>query len=517
MEDIYTAIAMFFCEQGNSDDKKCNKKTDAILPDDIANHIAIVINDEIHEDKKIVDKLYCDDNDFNQIKINKSPGKNSISFENGSKFIKIQIKDESDPLINEVIVNRILNKLETSENNIFSKYINHCIYNNQDNSILNFGIGEYETLIIEKMDITSLDTMFDNMPDPFPNLNSPTEKSRFSSHQNQYNALLKNIEIFVDRYIDIAKQIGLTHNDMHHNNIVFDNSNQKFKVIDYGRCSINVGNKYNKLICESASKFGLKYDNVRPLFNEVSDNKRLAFYQIVDYNLGYMTDIATICITALPLCGLYYKWPDYFKFNTDNEYFELDINKLPCNESIIKDSLEKGLLFTSLYIFVANRKYYNNALLKEGNKVHIDTLFKSVFWSNGICKNTVYHKVKDDINRIWTSKNIKNKLNEILNDTQASTSGGSPVSSLESSTSGPIISIKSKDDRNQWRKNLSHSMNSVIKTMIFEEFKKIYEKYYYSYRSKHVCPDKSLSNNMKYKQSSVKAYGGKNKLNKLRK
>lgn len=466
MDDIYTAIAMFFTDNYcRSKDRKTKTSEQQIskentIPEDMAAHIAIVINDEIHAEVA-AEKTICSDPDmFANIAQSQHQGKNSMSFTYGDKFVKVQISDQSDPLINEVIVTQILNIVQRDKNRVlFSEYVDHCIYRDCKNRICCTDVKEYETLIIKNMNITSLDSMFDNMPDPFPVV-------KCASHQKQYEGFLKNLEHYMIQYTEVASSVGMTHNDMHHNNIVIDHNTSKFKVIDYGRSSINLDPKYNKLVCNSCSKFGLKVDVVRKLFDKKSSSPRLAFYQIVDYDLGYMTDIATICITVLPLCGVYFDWPSFFTFDTNTEVFTVDPFQFPsCKEKNKLSVIEKGLLFVAIYLIIANEKVFNASMLLQGGKVHIDTLFKTVFWSNGICKNTVYHKIMDDIKNAW------NNPSSINYGSTSRVIGGSPVALAPMN-----VGLRGKNGRKIWRKNLSESMNSVIKRTIMNELSVIARK-----------------------------------------
>ena len=71
----------------------------------------------------------------------------------------------------------------------------------------------------------------------------------------------KYLQNFYDALIIIADYTGFSHNDMHANNIVYDDSKQKFVLIDYGRAFIN------------ESFTDLFKANVTTLFNEFSKTK----------------------------------------------------------------------------------------------------------------------------------------------------------------------------------------------------------------------------------------------------
>lgn len=396
MEDIYKQISVFFSNlfvnpiQGDL--------TQLNVDEDIATTIEIVIADRNVSKTKICKEIICMFTPAFPILADNS-GKNSMSAKiNDKEFIKVQLSDQTDPLINEVIINKIINS--DGSNNLFSRYLRHCIHEGK------------QALITEYMNITSIGVMFDRMPEP----------SDDQHVKNIYSAFLCQLNKFVGAYIDFSKTIGFTHNDMHFGNLVISNS--EIKVIDYGRSCIDksstsIQSSFDKIVQDSCAIYGYNSDIVKDMFpsgDKPSSSKRLAFFQVLDFEYGYMTDIASVCLSVLPLCGSLFTWPECLKFDISSEQFTVDLSKGQNATNIHKyANLYKGVYFLAAYIAASSS---SPSPTTSPVTVHIDKLLQTLFWSNGMCKNTEYHKVKTIVHKNY---------NTIINDGGSTSSSGGRV------------------------------------------------------------------------------------------
>lgn len=376
MEDIYTQIGKFFRNLFYGPTQDALQELG--VNEDIAKNIEIVIADrETMGKDSQTQKRDCTFAYTGALAEN--GGKNSLSFKlDEDRFVKIQLSDQTDPLINEVIINKVINS--DGLNGLFSRYIDHCLYKGK------------QALVTKYMDITSIGEMFDKMPEPS---NDPKVRK-------QYCALLSQLDQFVGAYIKFASTIGFTHNDMHFGNLVIHES--KFKVIDYGRSCLDPTRVkgFENIVKCCCAKYGLNPEVIKGLFptGGSSSSKRLAYFQIVDTKYGYMTDIASLCLMVLPLCGELFEWPECLMFNANTEKFKVDMSKGRNPDTATKyPNLHNGIYFLAAYISTAS---LGSASLGD---VHIDELLSTLFWPNGMCKNTEYHKVKNQVHTLYDTLN----------------------------------------------------------------------------------------------------------------
>lgn len=441
MEDIYTDISNFFRNLFYPPVREAFKELG--VDGDIANNIEIVI--AAREEASInTGDIKCTFVIPNSLTNN--GGVNSMSFKLDDKqFVKIQLSDQTDPLINEVIINQIINQ-NSEQSQLFSKYIDHCICTEPT------GIYEgKQALVTEYMDITTLGEMFETMPLP----------SNDVKVKKQYCAFLNQLDLFVGEYMKVASTIGFTHNDMHMGNVVIHES--KFKVIDYGRSCLNKDKVacFDKILRGSCAKYGLLPEKIKDLFpsplstnTPASSSKHLAYYQIVDFNYGYMTDIASLCFMVLPNCGSLFTWPNCIEFDPMTETFTVQLDKGRNDVQSVKyKNLYEGLYFLAAYITASNVNSSRNPI-----SIHMDEILKTIFWINGICKNTEYHKVKGCVHKLYDD-GLK------LAKGQNSSSGGGGGKGQRGGTTSSLLCARKKRI-----KAYSISTNTIITGLVRQNF-----------------------------------------------
>lgn len=83
---------------------------------------------------------------------------------------------------------------------------------------------------------------------------------------------------YIQRLIDEARQSGLTHNDMHHNNVMYDG--KKLTMIDYGRVMFNIAPPRRPLGTALAKQIEALDSNVQP---HTVENLSLEMHQYVPF------------------------------------------------------------------------------------------------------------------------------------------------------------------------------------------------------------------------------------------
>jgi len=295
-------------------------------------------------------------------------------------FIKVQIKDISDPLINEVIISKILEnyefiKLSATYKKIFPQYQNHCLYpyNGQLCKLM-------QTVAIPK--IISLSEIFKN------NKYKP----------DNMKIIFKSLCDLMTSYIECGKTKGITHNDLHLNNILcsrvddLTNESPKFTMIDFGRSYIKTDG-YNDTT-EDYAKFGLTLAANYPILIENS-------FQIKDTELGYMCDVATLCINILPFYTVNECW---FQYDPATAEITIDIKELSKFILIMNDTtlvFHKGLAWFALAYITRHpsaKPDENNIRIFNRNDYLRTT---DLLFPNGVFIPQNYLKIKEQMCQQW--------------------------------------------------------------------------------------------------------------------
>ena len=294
-------------------------------------------------------------------------------------FTKIQIADLSDPLINEVIYTRVLGDKRKIKlfngTSIFPEYIKHGLIK-----------------IISK--------------NPLQNTLKPfLQTNVIGKGESLYNQILKTpndnnihlvnaVKTLLINYMNNAKDLGMTHNDLHLKNILA-HKDGSLAMIDFGRCYINP----EKLpgpedITDAYAKFN-QMPGVKPLV----DNK----FNIKDIEYGYMCDIATVTLNVMPF--KFYDFPEWFQVSKQglkNLDYTITIQKnvydlLTC-KNFPKDIHDnhsyfifyQGLAWVVSYI-VACSKYLKDPLTVKDDGDRISITRDELIKHGAIFRNNVFN------------------------------------------------------------------------------------------------------------------------------
>jgi hypothetical protein len=231
-------------------------------------------------------------------------------------FVKIQISDFADSLVDEVIITQLLNKSDTNLNNdIFPKYVDHCLYNIKQTD---FYKNEYEQLGTEaKLHIlknvprrvmisevlVGITPLFDVMND----IQNPKWFNWITiGKQASINMVNTGINELIRKYIKFGIKYNLSHNDLHTDNIVLTNNRNdaslEYKIIDFGRAYVSPEHlSFFKSPSQSPSRLEIIFDKFG-MSRPVPDQSIMGFseFQIRDENgYGCLCDASTMSLNLL--------------------------------------------------------------------------------------------------------------------------------------------------------------------------------------------------------------------------
>jgi len=268
-------------------------------------------------------------------------------------FIKVQLYDFTDPLINEVAISQCISKLNAQKRNIFTQYVDHYVIQCDKCTTISPG-KEYQVLVTKAL--------------KNPKGLADVMRSSFSPQ-----VIIKMVHNFLDKYARIAGSMKLIHNDMHLNNIVKEDGNDNLIAIDYGR-SYLPENILTKFVDSAKEKYCLMGDYT----SLISDNISLKKFTVRDSTYGWMCDIATLALnTAINYDN--FPWPSWFSLSASGDSIILD--------KIVVDDLVSWyyMAFAFLNIFLRHR---------VGN---VSNLKISDIYGNHLQSNGVFSPHKYDI------------------------------------------------------------------------------------------------------------------------
>lgn len=213
-------------------------------------------------------------------------------------FVKIQIEDK-DPLINEVIGMQYLN-LAKPNNLTFLQYKGHCLLENTTNKLPAY------ILKANALDMTKWTAFSEFM--------QTADATKFPK-----------LRIQLANTVNLLRELQVTHNDLHMNNVYVKNDTCELTIIDYGRMYVPTTKLLEKIgditIKSLFKNYNLTTDqdfkSGTALLNEqLLENERLKYFQIRD-PIGYMCDVATLVynvIIRIPgtIRDKVWQWPTWF-------------------------------------------------------------------------------------------------------------------------------------------------------------------------------------------------------------
>lgn len=287
----------------------------------------------------------------------------------GDTFIKIQLYALTDPLINEVIINKVLNGRKNSTN-VFSQYLSHNLIVPTHNPQ-----KKYQMLKTKALPI-GFQPLFEFM------------------QSNDPNTVLKVVHIFLEEYTQIARSIGFVHNDMHLNNVIAveENSAWRIKLIDYGRSFIgDIGKNpenYKKLLQESFDGFCIASQNQKQTYSSIIlEDGQLNRFSIRDGGLGYMCDVSTLVLNLL-VSYKNMKIVDWFKIEAGKIYIGVPTISIDNDNWFVH-----GLAFMAIFLrlcFFQNDDKDVDIFVNKDVHIPLDDVYGKYLGTNGVFKPSQY-------------------------------------------------------------------------------------------------------------------------------
>jgi hypothetical protein len=284
-------------------------------------------------------------------------------------FYKVQLRENADPLINEVIFTKILNNYQYARTpKIFPDYVDHFISANKKVLVLNY----------LQDSISLIDYIKDKDKDILTNLN----------------------KLFME-YSYYGKTLGFIHGDLHFNNIQF--SNNQFYIIDFGRCFVHT-KFYDELLTKENTlftNFGIEQNSINLISPAGFTNNPVSLTtdNLNEYNIGFLCDIGSVSLNLIRSNILIDK---FLNITVENNVTVLNV----LNLNVLKFNLIKDTPNTPINHGVAWIICYINACIYDGKKGNFIVSIGSI--------------TKEELKII---KFFKLKLNFVLNMTLFTPSG----------------------------------------------------------------------------------------------
>ncbi len=337
----------------------------------------LLIRNNLNNFKKVSANCICailDDEDNNQI------------------FVKMQVSDTVDSLIGEVLYLNILNKL--SVRNIFPIYEFHDFFDfTTTNSVV------FKNIMNNKIPYLVLKAF--HPPNGSTSVMTLQNCLNIMRQNEEYekNILLHYLQIEVDtllyHYSEFAKDIEMSHNDMHFNNILYDND--ELKIIDFGRCHMNF-DKVNEAYVRK--NLGTLTNEINKVFSEYGvdlEGRNVDDYKDVLINhfqlqgkYAYLCDVATVTLNFIPYVP--FDWPSWCSAELAGDSdIQFKINIVAASKTygsyrgIQQNMFYEGLCWLGccLFMFTLNTHYNQNGIV---------TIRRSEMVAlNFILRNGVFH------------------------------------------------------------------------------------------------------------------------------
>lgn len=257
--------------------------------------------------------------DLNKIRIQ---GGNCAMYIDDSSVIKIRYAEHSDSLVNEITVMQYLTSIDST---LFPKFQEYGLLEKDDNlynKILELANNKinamelirrpssftkyYQFLKMAKIQGTHLHNTI---------VNDILHEKNDAQSSKDLDQLLQDVAGALSIYLELAKEHGITHNDMHLGNIMCHRKNGIFdiKIIDFGRMHIKD---------LDLQKYSETYQKV---CLPVPNNKQVTSKYHIEHDSGYLLDLATVSLSVL--IYMEFDWPDFILLaENDKEDLFLIIN-----------------------------------------------------------------------------------------------------------------------------------------------------------------------------------------------
>lgn len=258
------------------------------------------------------------------------------------KFIKVQLSPSADPLIKDVLILKLLelyyNKYcdKNQIRYIFPTYKDHYLLRDTQNvcrQVLETSIAGAESLH---------DTV------------KSSQSAKFEERLSRNRTIRREIDEMMRHYIKIAVPTQFAHNDLHANNILFDDNT--FNIIDFGRSYMNVNN--NDRIRDFIKPNMQDLQTAFTLFNYTQPQHLLDLQTAINIDNpflisqhGFMCDLAMVSL-YLAVTTLF-DHPNYLYITFDSAKSAIiNINLTQSSQYPIDDCLSIGLAWAACYIQV---------------------------------------------------------------------------------------------------------------------------------------------------------------------
>jgi hypothetical protein len=292
-----------------------------------------------------------------------STSANCIHKIEGGNFKKVQLYDLTDPLLNEVIITRVLTNLK-EQNELFPRYVDH--------GLIKLDVDQKPLQYLTTTVLNNFVPLYDFL---------------FNNANNQITTeFIAKIHTFMDNYAQVCEEIQLVHNDLHLNNIVIihNNNDYSIKLIDFGRSSIDYAGNVD-IITTSFEKFCIVHNKTN-FENIITNNKALIAYSIKGEKC-YLCDLATLSLHML-LAFPKLRLSTYVTITGMNVQL-----KRPQPNELSDDAnwFSRSLAFLSLFVFNA-APLFSDAPVNNIMNINLSKLFGKYLGTNGVFKPSVFQK-----------------------------------------------------------------------------------------------------------------------------
>jgi hypothetical protein len=226
---------------------------------------------------------------------------------NEKQVTKVRTNDYQSPLEYEVYMLMILSQIMLTERfGIFPFYYDHYLLRD----IVHMPDRIYNEALV--MELVGDQTLY--------KIVTGIKASSYS--MEQIDDVFIRLSVTMLQYLVIAKRLGMTHNDLHASNILFDKITNMFYIIDFGCLTMNIENVKDIIQNPETTLQNIETHTIKKF---TCGYRKASFNYVFDYSKPYMndnpymkndekghlSDIFTVALSLLPC--LHFAWPPWFK------------------------------------------------------------------------------------------------------------------------------------------------------------------------------------------------------------
>jgi hypothetical protein len=260
-----------------------------------------------------------------------SPSNSSNNF-----IIKVQVTADSDPIVNDSIMNFALNTIVDEKYQKYFMKLHGSFYGRIDK---------------DHYYIKSPNSNLNTQDKPvlvLSEVSKPIPLYALLEHPEGFEQLLPKFGNFVHCLLDVGQDIGFAHHDMHTGNILYNSNDQHFVLIDYGRVHIprvydklyERQNEIDKFIKAEKQKFGELYPRYfkDPYTYPITLRNPKTCYE--GKEMYILNDLAGLCFIISTQLGIIYNHIVEDLLNVMQNADANPLNKVMLVRRFFKDKVE---------------------------------------------------------------------------------------------------------------------------------------------------------------------------------